>query len=86
MSTAQPHKQIAYNVCMFSKKLCEYKETDLLLLSAIISKEIACNVKDSDTLEALGDFFTAIGSNLTLMVNQRTRCKEKSDNKKSDSN
>ena len=58
----------------FNKKLCDYTECDLLALNTLITKEIMTRVKDVDTLDRLGDLFSAIGANLTMAANHREKC------------
>lgn len=57
-----------------NKKLCDFSETDLLTLSAVITKEISKVVKDIDVLNMVSNLASSIGANLTLVADQRETC------------
>ena len=48
-------------------------DRDVLATSAIITKQIACGISDTNKLALLTDIITAVGANLFLIVNQRLR-------------
>lgn|GEM_PF-1625124 len=60
------------------KKLCDFSECDLLVLSTSLTREISKIVSDVDTLSMLADLFSSIGDNLTLVAGQRERCAKQS--------
>ena len=53
--------------------ICDITECDVLAISAVVAKQIACMAKDADTLALLGDLVTAVGADLTVMAGQRAR-------------
>ena len=57
-----------------NKNLCDYTECDLLVLTTLITKEIARVIKDTDTLSMIGDLMSSIGDNVTLLAGRRERC------------
>ena len=63
--------------------LCTISECDVLAISTVLAKQIACVARDADALALLGDIVTTIGAALTMLAGQRARletCKQKKDN------
>ncbi|MCL2556642.1 MAG: hypothetical protein FWE03_06500 [Firmicutes bacterium] len=64
----------------FNFNLCNLTECDVLSLNTLITREIMCKVKDTDSLNLLGDLFSAIGANLNMLANRRQYLEENIEN------
>ncbi|MCL2755732.1 MAG: hypothetical protein FWE45_01625 [Firmicutes bacterium] len=58
---------------MSNIQISDFSECDILAFSTLTAKQFAQSIKDSDTLSFWGDFFTALGDNLTMLAGQRER-------------
>jgi hypothetical protein len=54
--------------------ITQISECELLALVTAVTQKFACTL-DTDSLAFWGDVFTALGTNLTMLSNQRLRLK-----------
>jgi len=53
--------------------LKDFSPCDVLALATIVSSEFARGISEADNISFWGDFFTAVGANLTLIAGQTAR-------------